>query len=77
MSIRKIDKNKWEIDYYPQGRKGKRKREVFYGTEAEAKEFELQVRRQNAGLPNPTNPKIMDVIPEYMEWVKIHQAEEK
>jgi integrase len=74
MSIRPHGNGKWIIDYYPLGRKGKRVRLTFNGTEAEAKIFETELRRQHAGLPNPVNPKIIDIIPEYLEWLKIHRA---
>ncbi|MDP2167938.1 MAG: tyrosine-type recombinase/integrase [Thermodesulfovibrionales bacterium] len=74
MSVRKLDKGKYIMDYYPQGRKGKRIRTVYEGPEGEARALELELRRNNAGLPNPTNPKIMDVLPEYKDWMTLHRA---
>lgn len=77
MSIRPTkDPEKWIIDYYPQGRAGKRVRIVFPGTESQARMFELEARRNgNSSLPNTANPKIIDIIPEYMDWLKLHRAQ--
>lgn len=75
MSVKKLSDNKFRIDYYPQGRKGKRVQETFYGTEAEAREYELICRRQYAGSASHiVNPKVVDIIPEYLEWANIHLA---
>lgn len=74
MSVRKLSDNKWFIDYYPAGGKGKRVQIVFHGAESDARAFELEARRNNAGLRNSINPKIADVIPEYLEWLKLHRA---
>lgn len=74
MAIRPIGKNKWQIDYYPQGRKGKRIRVTFQGTQSEALIFEMELRRQNSGLRNPINPKIADIIPEFLEHIELHLA---
>ncbi len=78
MSVRPHPKhpNRWIIDYYPSGRKGQRKRAVFAGCEADARAWELELRRATStGLPNHVNPKIMDIIPEFLEWYKLHRAE--
>lgn len=75
MSVRKITDKKWQVDYYPQGRKGKRVRVAFQGSEAEARSLELELRRQNTSLISVINPKIMDVIPEFLEWAKVHRAQ--
>lgn len=78
MSVRPHPKQpgKWIIDYYPQGRKGQRKRAAFIGCEADARAWELELRRATSpGLPNHINPKIIDIIPEFMEWYKLHRAE--
>lgn len=45
MSVRKISERKYQIDYYPAGRKGKRERVSFVGTEAEALDLEKTLRR--------------------------------
>lgn len=78
MSVRPHPKqpNHWIIDYYPSGRKGQRRRVVFAGSEADARAWELELRRSTSpGLPNHVNPKIMDVIPEYLDWLKLHRAQ--
>lgn len=68
-------KNKWIIDYYPQGRKGKQVRIVYKGKEGDARKWEAELRRQG-GPPTASivNPKIIDVVPEYLEWLRIHRA---
>lgn len=78
MSVRKHPKQpgKFIIDYYPAGRKGQRKQVVFSGSEADARAWELELRRSTSpGLPNHVNPKIMDVIPEYLDWLKLNRAQ--
>ena len=79
MSVRYLGKaekgkSKWVIDYYPLGRKGKRVRTIFVGTEPDALTMEMELRRQHAPSRTEVNPKIIDVWPEYMDWVKIHQS---
>lgn len=76
MSVRphKTIPGKYIIDYYPQGRKGKQVRVVFTGAEADARTLELQLRRNgSASLPNKVNPKIVDILPEFLEWYKLHR----
>lgn len=78
MSVRAHPKQpgKWVIDYYPQGRKGQRKRTVFVGSKADALAWELELRRSTStSLPNHINPRIVDIIPEYMDWLKLHRAQ--
>ncbi len=76
MSIRKhkTDPNKWIIDYYPEGRKGKRCRLTFEGAEAEAVDAEAELRRMHISTGDRTNPPIRRILPEYLEWHKIHRA---
>lgn len=74
MAVRKLEKSKFVIDYYPQGRKGKRIMRVFNGTESEARVYEAELRKQNITYSFKTNPKIIDIIPDYLEWLKIHRA---
>lgn len=73
MSIRKLGEKKWVIDYYPEGRKGKRVMTVFRGTESDARRFEAEMRKSTPGTM-PINPKIIDVIPEYLAWAELHLA---
>lgn len=77
MSIRHLnpEKSKWVIDYYPAGKKGERHQIRFNGSEANARAYEAELRRQHASeIINPVNPKIIDIVPEYLEWLKIHRA---
>ena len=77
MSVRPHPKQpgKYIIDYYPQGSKGKRNRIVYTGTKTDAVTWETELRRTVHGLPNPANPKIIDIIPEFLEWYKLHRAD--
>ncbi|NDY41275.1 tyrosine-type recombinase/integrase [Dissulfurirhabdus thermomarina] len=55
----------WVIDYYPQGRRGKRVRVPFQGTEGEARALELELRR-GPQLQNLVAPAIKDLVPEWL-----------
>lgn len=78
MSIHPIKNNKgeitpdcWMISWYPHGRKGKRERRRFYGTETEAREFERSARRIGQHeLENIVNPRIIELIEEWLESYK-------
>lgn len=74
MSVRRISDQKFIIDFYPAGRKGKRVQEVFRGTKTDAYAYEAEARRQGAQLPHSVNPKLIDIIPEYLEWKELHHA---
>lgn len=75
MSIRRLGTDKWQLDYYPHGGKGKRERLTFYGTESGARGYEMELRRQHSGyMTRGVNPRIMDILPEYLEWHKLHRA---
>lgn len=65
----------WEIDYYPAGGKGVRKRVLFHGTKTEAVAMEMDLRRRHATpVSLIASPKVADVIPEYLEWSKLHHT---
>lgn len=58
----------YEIDCYPQGRKGKQvKKVVFDTTAAFAKRIELALRREHAHDIIPHDPKVVDV---WGDWIK-------
>ena len=60
--------NKWVIDFYPQGRKGKQIRQVVSRvSEAQAKSIELVLRRQFSNAPMRHDPMVMDAWP---DWLK-------
>lgn len=75
MAVRKLADGKYQIDYYPEGRKGKRIVRIFYGTEAEAYYEERSLRRQH-GPPVAilVNPTIAQIATEFLEWVKANRA---
>lgn len=77
MSIRPLnpEKTKWQIDYYPQGRKGKRIRFSVSGTETETRKYETDLRKARPEtLATLINPKVSTVIGEYLEWMKLHRS---
>lgn len=58
MSVHKRSDNKWIVDYYPAGCKGKRVQMVFHqGAESEERANELESRRNNAGISNVIDTK--------------------
>jgi len=71
MAVRPKDKagKKWQIDYYPQGRKGKRVMQYFHGNQADAIAYETSLRR-GSSIDIPVSPKIIDAIP---DWKKDYQ----
>ena len=73
MSIRQLGEGKWQICYYPLGRKGKYVRHTFYGKESDARTLELELRQQHAGLPQRDIPRINDIMHEYLRWFKMHR----
>ncbi len=78
MSIRPLntEKTKWQIDYYPTGRKGKRIRFTVFGTETDARKHEIDLRRARPEITGTiVNPKLASVVSEYLEWVKLHRSE--
>lgn len=78
MSIRakNEERTKWEIVYYPAGGKGKRKKLTYNGSEANARSLEMELRRNGLPILNTINPKIIDVLPDYLVWHKLHRADE-
>lgn len=72
MAVRRLSENKYQIDYYPKGRKGKRRRITFRGSEAAARLFESEVRIQPDTVTR-INPQILDILPEYFDWAELHR----
>jgi len=66
----------WQIDYRPDGRKGKRVFLVFKGNELEARLFEAEVRRQKHASTEKVklHPTINELIPDFLDWVKMNRA---
>ncbi len=67
--------NAWVIDYWPDGRKGKRVRETFVGNfeDANKRHTELCLDRPLVSKNN-TNPKLEEVLPEYLKWLHLHRS---
>lgn len=66
MSVRPLGLNKWQIDFFPAGCKGKRERITHRGTEHAAQKLEIELRRQNKPSAS-INPSIRDIIPEFLQ----------
>lgn len=60
----------WIIDYYPAGRKGKRVRFVYEGTEGKALAMEQDVRRNPGELSDVVVPLVKDLIPGWLDFYK-------
>ncbi len=75
MSIQPKGEKKWVINYYPLGAGGKHVQQIFYGTESEARAAELEARRKCPTPRNTINPKIKDIMPQFLDWLKMHRAE--
>lgn len=79
MAVRKHPSKKgpdvWQIDYWPDGRKGKRKYETFEGSYdlAVQRHAELSNRHTNQNRP-ASNPSIEQILPEYLKWLKLHRS---
>ena len=72
---KEIQPGKWEISVYPQGRKGKRIRIMIEGTEIYARTVEAELRKQHSLTGPKVNPTINTILPEFLEWLKLHRAE--
>ncbi|MBF0330245.1 MAG: tyrosine-type recombinase/integrase [Nitrospirae bacterium] len=72
MAIRKISDNKWWIDI-SMGRKA-RHREVFLGTQYEANEYEIQLKKALGHQQIFHNKSIGALAELYLQWVKNHQS---
>lgn len=67
--------DRWHIDYYPRGAKGKKVIEVFVGTKDEAYEYEMEVRKAHRGEEDlPTNPKVVDLFTAWLAWLELHRS---
>jgi len=73
MSVRKLAEGKWQIDIYENGRKGRRIREVYYGTEYEANLLEREMKVKY-GVPSADVSTIAGIVAPYLVHVKNHQA---
>lgn len=73
MSLKKIDENKYLIDVR-RGRKGKRYREVFHGSEKEAEIYERNVKKE-LGIQKVFERLTTGALyAEYIDYVKVHRG---
>ena len=63
------------IDLYPEGRHGKRHREIFHGTIDEALVYERELYLAFHKAPKPHNKKVNEIYEEYLEWLRLHRAD--
>jgi hypothetical protein len=76
MSVRKhpTKEGYWIIDFYPQGRKGKRERIPYQGTKAQALAMEADLRMATKRIKIKLFPRIEEAIPDFLTYYKIdHQ----
>jgi integrase/recombinase XerD len=76
MSVRPFGKGKWQIDYYPRGRRGMRKRFVIRGTEELAQKIEKEARqiKNAASSAVAAISLVQDLFPEYLQWYEINRS---
>ncbi len=73
MSVR-FERGRWVVDYYPHGRKGKRRRiRLPEGTtEAEARRIEQELKKRRSLVPPPGSLLIKNLVPDFLNYVKLH-----
>ena len=65
----------WQIDYWPNGRKGKREYETFFGSFDDATRRHTELCQQNTIKSRATlNPRLEEVLPEYLQWLQLHRS---
>jgi integrase/recombinase XerD len=66
----------WIIDYYPQGRNGKRVMQIMHDcTEAEAREVEAQIRRQHRPISGGRIVhKLVEIVADFSAYYKTESA---
>jgi len=79
MSVRKHPTikrdNVWQIDYRPNGRKGKRIYETFEGSFEAATQRHIELCLQHASANRALiSPKIEEITTEYLTWLKLHRS---
>ncbi len=65
----------WIIDWYPQGRQGPREQLVYYGKESDARQYEMELRRQHRPVVNMATPTVIDILPGFIASYKNEVAE--
>lgn len=79
MSVRRLKNGRWQIDYYPKGRRGRRIQHTLPAavtTEADARYIEQKLR-QAARDPEARHTRISTVAtlwPQYLDWYDLHRA---
>lgn len=61
------------VDYYPNGRHGKRER-IPFPSYAAAAAFENSIRRPDEQPARIVHPRLRDIIDEHLEWVHKHKS---
>ena len=78
MSVRPhpTKKNAWVIDYYPEGRKGKRVRKTLEDVDFEtAKQIERTLRLQHRlTVTSSGRTTIEEALPDYLAWCALHRS---
>lgn len=70
MSVRPLAKKGegwWVVDYYPEGRKGRRRQFQFKGAKGEALALEQELRRA-PDAPMKVSPLVQDLVVHWLEW---------
>lgn len=78
MAVRPLnsERTKWQVDWYPNGRKVGRKMLTFHGSEADARLYEADLRKARPEVQATLiNPKVSQVYGEYLDWIKLHRSD--
>jgi site-specific recombinase XerD len=75
-----VRRGKFVVDYWPQGRKGKRVRKTLPAAitsikEARAIERELREAVRDPEIHAPVNATVGELFPQYLDWYELHRAE--
>lgn len=63
------------IDWYPDGRKGKRERIEYQGTEAGARDYELQLLKQHRHVVKDVRRTLKQLLPDFLAAYRLEVAE--
>lgn len=62
------------IDWYPDGRKGKRERIEYHGTEAGARDYELQLLKQHRVVVKDHRRTLRQILPDFLAAYRVNVA---
>ena len=65
----------WLIDWWPDGRKGKRAYETYFGTRENAERRHVELRQQHTEEKTiSANPRLEEILSDYLVWLDLHRS---